>query len=299
MAMSTDDRVRARHAGPGRPPGCLTGCAPTCSPSLWWMIWPGWPLLRSFTAWACASLRAVHRSRPAGRSGPSSGPARTCGSAPVYFFLGWRRGGLLQVRCGPGGGGGCSMGLLTYAYLAPRADLERASDLFRLFREQPTPELAREASGGVRLAISPNERLQQLYHPWSSYLIVPLFALANAGVVISTGLLSRAYTSPVTLGILIGYVVGKPVQAHRPRPAWPRHQAQPGTDPAARGLGRCRGRGCDRRDRLHRRIADRDDRLPRPLAGRGEAGHPVRRVLRGVRDHSGRCSAPPGGCPSG
>ena len=59
--------------------------------------------------------------------------------------------------------------------------------------------------------ISPNERLQQLYHPWSSYVIVPLFALANAGVVINTGLLSRAYTSPVTLGILIGYVVGKPV----------------------------------------------------------------------------------------
>ena len=130
---------------------------------------------------------------------------------PVYFFLGvaawvaFFKSGVDPVVVG------LFMGLLTYAYPAPRADLERASDLFRLFREQPTPELAREASGGVRLAISPNERLQQLYHPWSSYLIVPLFALANAGVVISTGLLSRAYTSPVTLGILIGYVVGKPV----------------------------------------------------------------------------------------
>ena len=106
---------------------------------------------------------------------------------------------------------GLIMGLLTYAYPAARSDLERASDLFRLFREQPTPELAREARDGVRLAISPNERLQQLYHPWTSYLIVPLFALANAGVVINAGLLSRAFTSPVTLGILIGYVVGKPL----------------------------------------------------------------------------------------
>ena len=106
---------------------------------------------------------------------------------------------------------GLVMGLLTYARPAARSDLERASDLFRLFREQPTPELAREARGGVALAISPNERLQQLYHPWSSYLIVPLFALANAGVAVSIGLLSKAYTSPVTLGILIGYVVGKPV----------------------------------------------------------------------------------------
>ena len=42
-------------------------------------------------------------------------------------------------------------------------------------------------------------------------MIVPLFALANAGIQISGGFLSRAYTSPITLGILIGYVVGKPV----------------------------------------------------------------------------------------
>jgi glutaredoxin len=63
----------------------------------------------------------------------------------------------------------------------------------------------------VRLAISPNDRLQQLFHPWVSYLIVPLFALANAGITVSGGFLARAYTSPVTLGILLGYVAGKPV----------------------------------------------------------------------------------------
>ncbi|MDX6332920.1 MAG: hypothetical protein QOG05_260 [Streptosporangiaceae bacterium] len=130
---------------------------------------------------------------------------------PAYFFLGaaawvaFFKSGVDPVVVG------LVMGLLTYARPAARSDLERASDLFRLFREQPTPELARGARDGVRLAISPNERLQQLYHPWSSYLIVPLFALANAGVMINLGLLSRAYTSPVTLGILIGYVVGKPV----------------------------------------------------------------------------------------
>jgi Na+/H+ antiporter NhaA len=106
---------------------------------------------------------------------------------------------------------GLVMGLLTYAYPAARGDLERASDLFRLFREQPTPELERTARAGLRTAISPNERLQQLYHPWTSYVIVPLFALANAGIVINTGFLSHAYTSRITLGILIAYVVGKPV----------------------------------------------------------------------------------------
>ncbi len=105
---------------------------------------------------------------------------------------------------------GLVLGLLALAYPAARTDLEQASESFRLFREQPTPELARDARERVRTAISPNDRLQQLFHPWTSYLIVPLFALANAGISISGSFLARAYTSPVTLGILLGYVVGKP-----------------------------------------------------------------------------------------
>ena len=106
---------------------------------------------------------------------------------------------------------GLAMGLLTYAYPAPRAELERATDLFRLFREQPTPELERSARAGLESAISPNERLALSYHPWTSYLIVPLFALANAGIAIDGQFLARAYTSPITLGIVAGYLVGKPV----------------------------------------------------------------------------------------
>jgi Na+/H+ antiporter NhaA len=106
---------------------------------------------------------------------------------------------------------GLVIGLLTYAYPAARTDLERASDLFRSFREQPTPELAQSARAGLATALSPNERLQQLYHPWTSYVIVPLFALANAGIPISGAFLARAYSSPITLGILFGYVAGKPV----------------------------------------------------------------------------------------
>jgi Na+/H+ antiporter NhaA len=106
---------------------------------------------------------------------------------------------------------GLAMGMLTYATPAARSDLERATDLFRLFREQPTPELAQSARAGLTLALSPNERLQQLYHPWTSYLIVPLFALANAGVTLNADFLGRAFGSPITLGILVGYVAGKPV----------------------------------------------------------------------------------------
>ena len=106
---------------------------------------------------------------------------------------------------------GLAMGLLTYAYPAARSDLEQATERFRSFREQPTPELARTARAGVQSAISPNDRLQHLYHPWTSYVIVPLFALANAGIVVTADFLRSALTSPITLGILIGYVVGKPV----------------------------------------------------------------------------------------
>jgi Na+/H+ antiporter NhaA len=106
---------------------------------------------------------------------------------------------------------GLAMGLLAYAYPARRSELERVTDRFREFREQPTPELARSAREGLRAAISPNERLQHLYHPWTSYVIVPLFALANAGIAINADFLREAATSPITLGILIGYVVGKPL----------------------------------------------------------------------------------------
>ena len=57
-----------------------------------------------------------------------------------------------------------------------------STELTRSFREQPTPELARSAQLSVASAISANERLQYRLHPWTSYVIVPLFALANAGI---------------------------------------------------------------------------------------------------------------------
>jgi Na+/H+ antiporter NhaA len=105
---------------------------------------------------------------------------------------------------------GLAIGLVTSAYPPARSDLERASETFRSFREQPTPELARTAQLTLVSAISANERLQYRLHPWTSYAIVPLFALANAGITFSGGLLGDALRSPVTLGIVVGYVVGKP-----------------------------------------------------------------------------------------
>ena len=132
-------------------------------------------------------------------------------NGPVYLFLGlgawlafWESGVDPIVA-------GLVIGLMTGAYPAARADLAQATDAFRLFREQPTARLAAEAREQVREAISANERLQERYHEVTSYLIVPLFALANADIKITGSFLARAYSSPVTLGIMLGYLIGKPV----------------------------------------------------------------------------------------
>jgi len=106
---------------------------------------------------------------------------------------------------------GLAIGLVTIAFPAARADLEQATDLFRLFREQPTSELQQTASAGIRSTISPNERWTQMFHPFTSYVVVPLFALANAGFAINGSFLVHAYGSMITLGILIAYLIGKPI----------------------------------------------------------------------------------------
>jgi NhaA family Na+:H+ antiporter len=57
---------------------------------------------------------------------------------------------------------------------------------------------------------SPAQTLEHNLHPWSTYVILPIFALANAGIALSSDALGNL-TEPVSLGILLGLVVGKPV----------------------------------------------------------------------------------------
>ena len=157
---------------------------------------------------------------------------------------------------------GLAMGLLTIAYPAAREDLERATDLFRVFREQPTSELQQSARAGLRSAISPNERWQQMFHPFTSYVVVPLFALANAGFVVSGSFLSHAYGSAITLGIIAAYVVGKPIGVTRRGGAGDQALARP--HPPAGGVGVGAGRRRGGRHRVHRLAADRVAGLQRP-----------------------------------
>jgi Na+/H+ antiporter NhaA len=106
---------------------------------------------------------------------------------------------------------GLAIGLTAPAYSPVRQSLEETSGLFRLFREQPTAELARTTVTRLNASLSPNARLQRVYHPWTSYVIVPLFGLANAGISLDGAFLADAYRSPVTWGVVVGYVAGKPV----------------------------------------------------------------------------------------
>jgi Na+/H+ antiporter NhaA len=106
---------------------------------------------------------------------------------------------------------GMLAGLLISAGEPDRDVVEGAAMRFRAFRQSPRVDVGRSATRSVARALSVNERLQSLLHPWTSYLIVPLFALANAGVDLRDGVLLDALGSPVTWGVIIGLSLGKPI----------------------------------------------------------------------------------------
>jgi NhaA family Na+:H+ antiporter len=58
--------------------------------------------------------------------------------------------------------------------------------------------------------VSPLARMEAVLHPWSAFVILPLFALANAGVPVTADALGDALTSQVGLGIFLGLVIGAP-----------------------------------------------------------------------------------------
>lgn len=104
---------------------------------------------------------------------------------------------------------GMIAGLLIPAFLPDKKAVERAATRFRAFRQSPMPDLGRSAKVALVRVVPVNERLQLAWHPWVSYAIVPLFALANAGVDLRGDLLGQALTSPLTWAIVVGLVVGK------------------------------------------------------------------------------------------
>jgi NhaA family Na+:H+ antiporter len=77
-----------------------------------------------------------------------------------------------------------------------------------------TPNILKENSklhDGEDNQVSVIEWLEERIHPWSSFIIVPLFAFANTGVVITNDSINEAINSPIAWGIFAGLVIGKPI----------------------------------------------------------------------------------------
>ncbi|MFI6994713.1 Na+/H+ antiporter NhaA [Nonomuraea wenchangensis] len=104
---------------------------------------------------------------------------------------------------------GIALGVLVFVYAPSDQKLLLAGEAVHEFTNEPSARAAREATLRVRHAVSVNERLQLRLHPWSSYVIVPVFALANAGVRLDGETLRAALTSPVSWGVVAGLLLGK------------------------------------------------------------------------------------------
>ncbi|MEV0619044.1 Na+/H+ antiporter NhaA [Nonomuraea sp. NPDC050404] len=104
---------------------------------------------------------------------------------------------------------GIALGVLVFVYAPTDHKLLLAGEAVQEFTSEPSAQAAREATRRVQRAVSVNERLQLRLHPWSSYVIVPIFALANAGVRLDAETLRAAATSPIAIGVALGLVAGK------------------------------------------------------------------------------------------
>ncbi len=103
---------------------------------------------------------------------------------------------------------GVALGLLTPA--RPLIGQQALGGVFEA-KDFADPGAARDARFQIREQVGVTARLITLLSPFTSYLIVPVFALANAGILLSGDVVSEAITSSVTLGIVLGLVVGKPL----------------------------------------------------------------------------------------
>jgi Na+/H+ antiporter NhaA len=104
---------------------------------------------------------------------------------------------------------GVAVALLIPVFPPARSDVERTAELTQAFRESPNAAYAAAVNRSLRESISINDRLQGAWGPYISFLVLPIFALANAGVHLGADTLTAAVTSPLVWGIVAGLVIGK------------------------------------------------------------------------------------------
>ena len=104
---------------------------------------------------------------------------------------------------------GVALGLLTPA--RPLLNQRDAQQIVDALPSDANVAEVRHASFLAQESVPLTERLENMLHPFTAFMIIPVFALANAGISLSSDKVSAAASSGVTLGVVLGLVVGKPV----------------------------------------------------------------------------------------
>ena len=104
---------------------------------------------------------------------------------------------------------GVALGLLTPA--RPLLNQRDAQQIVDALPSDASVAEVRHVSFLAQESVPLTERLENMLHPFTAFLIIPIFALANAGIELSGDKISDAASSNVTLGIVLGLVVGKPL----------------------------------------------------------------------------------------
>jgi Na+/H+ antiporter NhaA len=106
---------------------------------------------------------------------------------------------------------GVILGLLIPAPRSSQREVDRIPAYGRALMEAPSAARMRVAVLAAQATVPPNARLTQLLHPWSAFVVVPVFGLANAGVSLDGESLRTAATSSVTIGVVVALVVGNTI----------------------------------------------------------------------------------------
>jgi|TARA_B110000014_G_scaffold124421_1_gene85592 NhaA family Na+:H+ antiporter len=104
---------------------------------------------------------------------------------------------------------GVALGLLTPA--RPLLNQRDAQQIVDALPSNANVAEVRHASFLAQESVPLTERLENMLHPFTAFMIIPIFALANAGISLSSDKISAAASSSVTMGIVLGLVVGKPL----------------------------------------------------------------------------------------
>ncbi len=106
---------------------------------------------------------------------------------------------------------GVAVGLVVPATAPRREDVEAVRWYARDLVEETTADRERLAELAARAAVPAGDRLQRMLHPWSAFVVVPLFGLANAGVRLDAESLADAARSRLTIAVVVGLVVGNAI----------------------------------------------------------------------------------------